>query len=142
MKVFNTSFTLQTEGRTEVSDITKWVRDALHASSVTAGIALVNTLHTTCALFINEFQSALMDDIMTLGERLVPERGGFRHDDPRYSDCERGNAHAHLRTALLGRNIALGVNGGELTLGRFQSVIFAEFDGPRPREITVQIIGE
>ena len=142
MKVFNTSFTLQTEGRTEVSDITKWVRDALHESSVTVGIALVNTLHTTCALFVNEFQSALMDDIMALGERLVPERGGFRHDDPRYSDCERGNAHAHLRTALLGRNIALGVNGGELTLGRFQSVIFAEFDGPRPREITVQIIGE
>src|SRR5262245_49812075 len=64
MKVFNTSFKLQTEGRTEVSDITKRVRDALHESSVTTGIALVNTLHTTCALFINEFQSALMDDIV------------------------------------------------------------------------------
>jgi secondary thiamine-phosphate synthase enzyme len=142
MKVFHTSFTLQTEGATEVSDITKLVREALQQSSVTTGVALVNTLHTTCALFVNEFQSALMDDIMALGERLVPERGGFRHDDPRYSDCERGNAHAHLRTALLGRNIALAVNGGELTLGRFQSVIFAEFDGPRPREITVQILGE
>jgi secondary thiamine-phosphate synthase enzyme len=142
MKVFHTSFTLQTEGRTEVSDITKLVREALQRSSVTTGIALVNTLHTTCALFVNEYQSALMDDIMALGERLVPERGGFRHDDPRYSDCERGNAHAHLRTALLGRNVALAVNGGELTLGRFQSVIFAEFDGPRPREITVQVLGE
>jgi len=142
MKVFNTSFTLQTEGRTEVADITKQVRGALHGASITTGIALVNTLHTTCALFVNEFQSALMDDITALGERLVPERGGFRHDDPRYSDCERGNAHAHLRTALLGRSVALGVNGGELTLGRFQSVIFAEFDGPRPREITVQVLGE
>ena len=142
MKVFHTSFTLQTEGPTEVSDITKLVREALQRSSVTTGIALVNTLHTTCALFVNEYQSALMDDIIALGEKLVPERGGFRHDDPRYSDCERGNAHAHLRTALLGRNVALAVNGGELTLGRFQSVIFAEFDGPRPREITVQIVGE
>jgi secondary thiamine-phosphate synthase enzyme len=142
MKVFNTSFTLQTEGRTEVSDITKLVRDALLRSSVTAGIALVNTLHTTCALFVNEYQSALMHDIMVLAERLVPERGGFRHDDPRYSDCERGNAHAHLRTALFGRNVALAVTGGELTLGRFQSVIFVEFDGPRSREITVQILGE
>ena len=142
MKVFHTSFTLQTEGPTEVSDITKLVREALQQSSVTTGIALVNTLHTTCALFVNEYQSALMDDILALGERLVPARGGFRHDDPRYSDCERGNAHAHLRTALLGRNVALAVNGGELTLGRFQSVIFAEFDGPRPREITVQILGE
>jgi secondary thiamine-phosphate synthase enzyme len=142
MKVFNTSFTLQTEGRTEASDVTKLVRDALLRSSVTAGIALVNTLHTTCALFVNEYQSALMHDVMALAERLVPERGGFRHDDPRYSDCERGNAHAHLRTALFGRNVALAVTGGELTLGRFQSVIFAEFDGPRSREITVQILGE
>jgi secondary thiamine-phosphate synthase enzyme len=142
MKVFTTSFTLQTEGPTEVADITKKVLEALHASSVTTGIALVNTLHTTCAVFVNEYQSALMDDIMALGARLVPERGGFRHDDPRYSDCERGNAHSHLRTALLGRNVALGVNGGDLTLGRFQSIIFAEFDGPRTREITVQILGE
>ena len=71
----------------------------------------------------------------------MPERGGYRHDDPRYSDCERGNAHAHLRTALLGRSIAVAINQGELALGRFQSVIFAEFDGPRRREITVQVMG-
>jgi secondary thiamine-phosphate synthase enzyme len=108
---------------------------------VSAGIALINTLHTTCAVFINEFQSALIDDLKGLVEKLVPERHGYRHDDPRFSDCERGNAHSHLRAALLGRSVALGVNNGELTLGRFQSVIFAEFDGPRKREISVQVIG-
>jgi secondary thiamine-phosphate synthase enzyme len=142
MKVFTSSFTLSSEERTEVSDITKLVREAVQQFPVSAGIALINTMHTTCALFINEFQSALIDDLKGLIERLVPERGGYRHDDPRYSDCERGNAHAHLRAALLGRSIAVGVNNGELTLGRFQSVIFAELDGPRKREITVQIIGE
>jgi secondary thiamine-phosphate synthase enzyme len=142
MKVFTSSFTLSSEERTEVSDITKLVREAVQQFPVSAGIALINTLHTTCALFINEFQSALIDDLKGLIERLVPERGGYRHDDPRYSDCERGNAHAHLRAALLGRSIAVGVNNGDLTLGRFQSVIFAELDGPRKREITVQIIGE
>jgi secondary thiamine-phosphate synthase enzyme len=142
MKVFTSSFTLSSEERTEVSDITKLVREAVQQFPVSAGIALINTMHTTCALFINEFQSALIDDLKGLIERLVPERGGYRHDDPRYSDCERGNAHAHLRAALLGRSIAVGVNHGELTLGRFQSVIFAELDGPRKREITVQIIGE
>jgi secondary thiamine-phosphate synthase enzyme len=72
----------------------------------------------------------------------VPERAGYRHDDPRYSDCERGNASSHLRAALLGRNIAVGFSNGELTLGRFQSIIFAELDGPRKREIAVQVIGE
>lgn len=142
MKVFNASFTLTSEEGTEVSDITKLVRDIVQTSPVTTGIALVNTLHTTCALFINEFQAALIDDLKGLVERLVPERGGYRHDDPRYSDCERGNAHSHLRAALFGRSIAVGVNNGELTLGRFQSIIFAEFDGPRKREIHVQLIGD
>ena len=142
MKVFNTSFTLASEEGTEVSDITKRVRDIVQNSPVGSGIALVNTLHTTCALFVNEFQAALIDDLKGLVERLVPERGGYRHDDPRYSDCERGNAHSHLRAALLGRSIAIGVNSGELVLGRFQSIIFAEFDGPRKRDIHVQLIGE
>ena len=103
MKVFNASFTLHTEESTEVTDITKLVREAIQQYPVAAGIALINTLHTTCALFINEFQSALIDDLKGLVERLVPERSGYRHDDPRVSDCERGNAHSHLRAALLGR---------------------------------------
>jgi secondary thiamine-phosphate synthase enzyme len=142
MKVFNTSFMLSSEERTEVSDVTKLVRDAIQQFPVSAGIALVNTLHTTCALFINEFQSALIDDLKRLIERLVPERDGYRHDDPRVSDCERGNAHSHLRASLLGRSIAVGINNAELTLGRFQSIIFAELDGPRKREISIQVIGE
>ena len=142
MKMFSTSFSLTSDERTEVSDITKLIREAIQQGPVANGIALINTLHTTCALFINEFQSALIDDLKGLIERLVPERGGYRHDDPRFSDCERGNAHAHLRAALLGRNIAVGLSNGELSLGRFQSVIFAELDGPRRREITVQVMGE
>ena len=142
MKVFNASFTLSSEEGTEVTDITKLVREAVQQFPISAGIALINTLHTTCAVFINEFQSALIDDLKGLVEKLVPERGGYRHDDPRFSDCERGNAHSHLRAALLGRSVALGVNNGELTLGRFQSVIFAEFDGPRKRDIAIQVIGE
>jgi secondary thiamine-phosphate synthase enzyme len=142
MKPFHASFTLKSEERTEFSDITKLVQDQLAQFPVSNGVALVNTLHTTCALFVNEFQSALIDDLRALMERLVADRAGYRHDDPRYSDCERGNARAHLRSALLGRSIALGLADGELTLGRFQSIIFAEFDGPRVREVSVQVIGE
>ena len=142
MKAFSASITLTTEEGTEVSDITKPVRDAVQQLPVATGIALVNTLHTTCALFVNEFQAAIVDDLKRMLDRLVPERGGYRHDDPRYSDCERGNGHSHLRAALLGRSIAVPINDGELTLGRFQSIIFAELDGPRKREITVQVLGE
>lgn len=142
MKTFSTTLTLYTEEQTEISDITKLVRDAIQQLSITGGIAFVNTLHTTCALFINEFQSALMADVKALIERLVPQHGGYRHDDPRYSDCERGNAHSHLRTALLSRSIAVGIASGDVTLGRFQSIIFAELDGPRRREIALHVIGE
>ena len=142
MKVFNRSFTLNTEERTEFRDITKEVRSQLQELPVTDGVVLVNTLHTTCALFVNEFQGALIEDFRNLAERLVPERAGYRHDDPRYSDCERGNAHAHLRAALFGRSVATGLSGGELALGRFQSIILAEFDGPRKREIVVQVVSE
>ena len=142
MKVFSTSFIISSEERIEVSDVTKVVMDAIQQFPVTTGIALVNTLHTTCALFVNEFQAALIDDLKHLMERLVPERDGYRHDDPRYSDCERGNGASHLRAALLGRSVAVGVNDGALMLGRFQSIILAELDGPRKREITVQVIGE
>src|SRR5713101_9173938 len=77
MKVYNTSFTLLTDQRTEVSDVTKRVRDAIQQFPISVGIALINTLHTTCALFINEFQSALIDDLKHIIERLVPERDGY-----------------------------------------------------------------
>ena len=90
---------------------------------------------------MNEFQGALVEDLKTMVDRLVPEAAGYRHDDPRYSDCERGNATSHLRAALLGRSVAVGITGGELALGRFQSILFAELDGPRPRTIDVQIMG-
>ncbi len=140
--MFSGSFAIASGERMEFSDITKRVRDALQQFPVTSGIALVNTMHTTCALFLNEFQGALIEDLKALMGRLVAERDGYRHDDPRYSDCERGNAHAHLRAALLGRSIAVGVNDSDLTLGRFQSIIFAELDGPRTREINLQVIGE
>jgi len=78
MKVYNTSFSLATDERTEISDITKLVRDCVQQFAVTTGIALVNTLHTTCALFVNEFQSALIDDLRSLIEKIVPERDGYR----------------------------------------------------------------
>ncbi|HBL16230.1 MAG TPA: hypothetical protein DD417_05565 [Elusimicrobia bacterium] len=141
LKVVRKTFTMLSEKRTEVLDITKQIRDLMLAADVKEGILLVNSLHTTCALFVNEFQGALVEDFKAMVDRLVPDSRGYRHDDPRYSDCERGNASSHLRAALLGRSVAVGISGGELALGRFQSILFAELDGPRPRTIDIQIMG-
>jgi secondary thiamine-phosphate synthase enzyme len=141
MHIHTGSFTIATSERTEVADVTKRVLDVVQHCPLRDGIVVVNTLHTTCALFVNEFQAALVHDVRKLAEHLVPEGAGYRHDDPRYSDCDRHNAHAHLRTMLLGRSITLGLAAGALALGQFQSIIFAEFDGPRQRGITVQVLG-
>jgi secondary thiamine-phosphate synthase enzyme len=141
MRALSVGLTLASEGHTEFLDITKMIEDAVRSLEVPTGLALINTLHTTCALFINEYQGALIEDFRALVERLVPERGGYRHDDPRVSDCERGNGHAHLRAALLGRSITVAVTDGQLALGRYQSIIFAELDGPRRRDIRIQVVG-
>src|SRR5712691_1534012 len=141
LKVARKTFTMLSEHRTQILDITKTIRDVMLSADIKEGILLVNSLHTTCALFVNEFQGALVEDLKSMIETLVAENDGYRHDDPRYSDCERGNAHSHLRAALLGRSVAVGISGGELSLGRFQSILFAAFVGPRPRNIVVQIIG-
>ncbi len=141
LKMVRKTLTMLSDKRTEVLDITKQIRDIMLSADITEGILLVNSLHTTCALFVNEFQGALVEDLKAMVDRLVPEAGPYRHDDPRYSDCERGNATSHLRAALLGRSVAVGISGGELALGRFQSILLAELDGPRPRTIDIQNMG-
>ncbi len=141
LKMVRKTLTMLSDKRTEVLDITKQIRDIMLGADITEGIMLVNSLHTTCALFVNEFQGALVEDLKAMVDRLVPETPGYRHDDPRYSDCERGNATSHLRAALLGRSVAVGISGGELALGRFQSILLAELDGPRPRTIDIPIMG-
>src|SRR5215468_10605030 len=108
LKVVRKTFTMLSEKRTQVLDITKQIRDIVLGADIKEGILLVNSLHTTCALFVNEFQGALVEDLKSMIETLVTENEGYRHDDPRFSDCERGNAHSHLRAALLGRSVAVG----------------------------------
>ena len=75
-------------------------------------------------------------------QEIVDDRIGYKHNDPRFSDCDRANAAAHLRAILLGGSLALQVEEGRLVLGQFQRIIFAELDGPRPRSIRMQFMGE
>jgi secondary thiamine-phosphate synthase enzyme len=142
MKIVRDTITIQTAESQQFLDITKHVRDSVARSQIRNGVLLVGTLHTTLALFVNEFQTALIRDVGALLEKLVPYRDGYVHDDPRYSDCDRRNGHAHLRTMLFGRHVSLGISEGEPMLGDYQSLIIAELDGPRQRTIGLQIMGE
>ena len=141
MKVMPETISITTEQNEQFIDITKQVRDVVTRSAVRHGMLVVNSLHTTVALFVNEFQSALIHDLGAVLQKWVPRRDGYRHDDPAYSDCDRENGHAHLRSMLLGRSVALPVAGGEMVLGQYQSIILAELDGPRDRSVSIQAVG-
>jgi secondary thiamine-phosphate synthase enzyme len=142
MKSFRDMITIQTGQNLEFVDVTKRVRDVVARSEIRSGMLIVSSLHTTMALFMNEFQSALIHDLGEVLQRLVPRRVGYRHDDPRYSDCDRGNSHAHLQAMLLGRSVSLAVADGEPALGQYENLIVAELDGPRTRTLGVQVMGD
>lgn len=132
---------LRTDERLQLVDITPRIEARVRSAEVSNGLALVTSMHTTLALFINERQEALLFDIRTFLNELVDRDRDWRHNDPRFSDCDRRNADAHLRAALLGHSIALPIQDGRLTLGTFQSVIAVELDGPRTRSLNIQVLG-
>jgi len=142
MTIKHETVIVETGDRLQFMDLTKRIRDRLQRYNIKQGLVILSSLHTTTALFINEWQEALIHDLRVLLDRLVREQDGYRHNDPRYSDCDRGNAHSHLRSILLGRQLSVPVVNGEMALGTFQSIIFAELDGPRERQIHLQVLGE
>jgi secondary thiamine-phosphate synthase enzyme len=135
------ALTVQTSDRVELVDITERVSSIVRASAVKEGLVSLWSLHTTCALFINENQSALHADIKQFLELTVSRSVKWMHNDPEHSDCDRNNADAHLRAMLLGHSMTMQVTGGELVLGQWQRVLAAELDGPRERSIRVQVQG-
>jgi len=123
------TFSVETDRRLQVVDVTDEVRSAL--SSDATGTATVFVEHTTAGIAVNEAESHLLGDFETMLGDLVPDEG-WDHD--RIDD----NADAHLRTLLLGPGETVPVDDGDLSLGTWQSVLLVECDGPRRREIDVR----
>jgi secondary thiamine-phosphate synthase enzyme len=133
--------TYTTQQKLEFVNLTGLVEEMVGESGIRDGMVLVQSLHSTAAVFVNEWQDALLDDFRALLEQAVCADMPWRHNDPRYSDCERGNAASHLRALLLGTSAMLAVRGGRLVRGRWQSIILAELDGPRTRSVSLQVFG-
>jgi len=127
---------IDTHKPVEVIDITSSIERALQQSKIEDGICLVYTLHTTTGLAINESDPDLVQDILRLLSSLAPQGNGYLHDR---SD---GNAHAHMRSMLLGNSVVIPVEQKKLILGTWQRVLFFELDGPRRRKILVRGISE
>ncbi len=131
----------KTRERLELINITRDLNEIVRKHGLKAGFVIVQSLHTTTAVFINEFQQALLDDMKAFLEKLVGRLDYWRHTDPKLSECDRKNADAHLRAMVLGHTLSVPVRDGALALGNWQSIILAELDGPRERALQVQVLG-
>ena len=136
----------ETKHATEFLDITDLLREEVQRAGLRIGRLHLQSLHTTLGLAVNENEPLLLQDFASLLERLAPAGVGYEHDDfARRFDVatdEPVNGHAHCRQLLLTGFATLLVEDGELVLGRWQSVFAVELDGPRTRELAVQLDGE
>jgi secondary thiamine-phosphate synthase enzyme len=138
MKTVRKILRIQSQQKVEVMDITSEVNDIVTRSGIKEGIALVFPHHTSMAVYVSDSDRSLTSDMVDLLEKLVPKNAPYRHDS---ADPKR-NAHAHLKTNLLGHHILLPVTDGKLDPGKYQTIYCAEFDGQRPKEIMIKICGE
>jgi secondary thiamine-phosphate synthase enzyme len=141
VKVFSKTITVRTSERLELVNLTDEVRRLAEAAGIEDGYVQVSSLHTTAGLLVNEWQDALLADIKTLLLSMVPRDSYYKHNDPEFSDCDRSNADSHLRNVVVGHSLSVPVARGKLVLGRWQSVILAEFDGPNQRQVFIQAFG-
>ena len=140
-KVFHRIVDWITNERLQLLNITDRINDIVRKSGIRDGLVHLQSLHTTSAVFINEWQDALLHDVRGFLGQIVDGGQYYRHNDPNYSDCERRNADSHLRGMLMGQTLCLQVRNASVLLGTWQSIIFAEFDGPRSRSLAVQVSG-
>ena len=136
----------KTSGTTQFVDITEQLREEVRRSGLRVGRIHLQSLHTTVGLAVNENEPLLLRDFESLLERLAPSGAGYEHDDfARRFDIavdEPVNGHAHCRQLLLTGFATLLVEDGDLVLGRWQSVFAVELDGPRSRQLAIQLDGE
>jgi secondary thiamine-phosphate synthase enzyme len=138
---------ISTEHPTQFIDLTSDLEAFVAASGIQSGLLNVQSLHTTAAIVVNEYEPLLLTDIAGLLERLAPADAVYRHDNItlRTANCVLGeppNGHSHCRALLLGSTAALNVIDGELQLGRWQCVFLVELDGPRTRDVSLLLLGD
>ncbi len=136
MKVFRRTIRVKTSKPVELINVTGEVEEVVRESGVRNGGVIVFSHHTTMGIYINEDEERLKRDIIDFLEKLVPKGAGYRHDEI------DNNAHSHLRSILLNPSVWIPVSDGRLMTGTWQSIFLAEFDGPRSRSYTVQVMGE
>ena len=139
MKSYRKELWFEVPARLAWVNITPQVRACLAESGVREGLALVNAMHITASVFVNDDEPGLHRDFEQLLERLAPHEpvGMYRHND-----TGEDNADAHLKRQFFGREVVVAITDGELDFGPWEQIFYGEFDGRRRKRVLVKIIGE
>jgi len=138
MRSYRKELWFHTDKRREFVNITPQVEDCLRESGIREGLCLVNPMHITASVFINDDEGGLHQDFERWLERLAPEKPHSQYAHNGYED----NADAHLKRQIMGREVVVAVTEGKLDLGTWERIFYGEFDGKRRKRVLVKIIGE
>lgn len=139
MKSYTEYLWFETKKRTEYVNITSQVEKLVVKSGVQEGICLVNAMHISASIFINDDEAGLHSDFDHFLNRLVPYEPTSQY---RHNDTGEDNADAHIKRQIFGREVVVAITNGKLDFGPWEQIFYAEFDGKRRKRILVKVIGE
>ncbi len=139
MKSYRRELWFEAPRRRAFFNLTAEVEDCLRASGIREGLCLVNAMHITASVFINDDEAGLHADFERWLEQLAPEKPHSAYDHNRTGE---DNADAHLKRTIMGREVVVAVTAGQLDFGPWEQIFYGEFDGRRKKRVLVKIIGE
>ena len=139
MKFLTEYLTFQVKKRREFVNITSEISKLVSKSKIQEGLCLVNAMHITASVFINDNESGLHRDYEKWLEVLAPHAP---IDQYKHNDTGEDNADAHLKRQIMGREVVVAITNGQLDFGPWEQIFYGEFDGKRPKRVLVKIIGE
>lgn len=129
---------LKTNSRREFVNITQQVRKTVDESGVKEGLCLVNSMHISSSIFINDNETGLHKDFDNWLEQLAPHSPSSQY---RHNDTGEDNADAHLKRQIMGRDVVIAITNGKLDFGPWEQVFYGEFDGQRNKKVLIKVIG-
>ena len=137
MKSYTEHLWFNTTKRIEFINITDKVKEVVKKSEVKEGLVLVNAMHITASVYINDAESGLIEDYQEWLKELVPMDRNYEHNE-----TGDDNAYAHLMRTIMGREVVVAITNGKLDFGPWEQIYYAEFDGNRKKRVMVKVIGE
>jgi secondary thiamine-phosphate synthase enzyme len=139
MKSITRYLTFNTSKRIELINITSQVRKTVEESQVKEGLCLVNAMHISASVFINDNESGLHYDFEKWLEKLAPHNPIEQY---KHNDTGEDNADAHLKRQVMGREVVVAITSGKLDFGPWEQIFYGEFDGQRPKRVLIKVLGE